>query len=1479
MKKWLLATLTALLWGSLSADSMVWNKDNNFDGWSVFYNTQGKVENGVIKLYNIKFDPYVFNLKVDIDPEKFDTLVYTYRTTGVKKSGQFYFNHAGEKFSDRRAWGLPAMIGDGEWHTMKVKPKDLTSWKKGGKVIELRFDITDSAGGTVEISEIRLEKSAPAPVPEAPKVFKLDKSNKFGPQVIFNNCKGKIADGVIKLDTIGRDSGIFFKKLDIDTSKYDRLILTYKANGTGKHNGQFYYATGKKTFTADNCWIVPPLKADGQWHTVEITPQDVSGWMAMKRVEQLRLDPTDSAGGTLEISEVRLENSGNAGKTVWNKINKFSGWKFFHNCRGKVEDGVLKLTNIGRDPGISIRNLKITAKDFNTMLITYRATGMGSSAGQLYFVPKNVQFNAKMFWKINPLISDGKWHTAVITSHDLNKWLECETIEGLRIDPTDSAGGTMEISEISLEKLTDDDIKKKSTVKIEGRYDAPIWPAVKSELWPIKLSIPSAPDHYFAGFMIRSPEDVLKDRKYENFYLRKSFNLKDTPVHGYLQYTADDCAEAFVNGKPAGYSSTWRSGLCIDVTKSLRKGKNVLAFHYLNPETYGGVLSELYVQYADGSCERINSDKTFKSSVKEEKNWQALSFDDSQWTNVIEQPAPPAPPWKVVIPYKYFQNMQKLLSAEISPKVVPAGSTAKIKLVFEGFIPSEALDADIVLKNKQHLLWRESVKFTKDHFKKISDRKWMLEYPYKAPYYLSSNNMDISIETRSFTIQSTAVPSLKFRFEQLAKDTTVPEKITFKVARNQQQTYFELNGKPFFPMWITAGLTVSDPNVVNLITIGPPREYHVRVGELDFSMLDNVAETQFRRHPNAYFMWNIRVCVPRDFANRYPQDMCTDEDGKMNRVGWENHSHSSARAYQELEDFVTRTIAYLEKSPYANRIVGYRITGGYTTEWLGWESRSNKALDFAPAAQKAYQEFARANYPELKDLSVPKQKERLARDGQSLLWDQKKNLRLIAYNDFTSHSTLDFMIKLATKAQSMVGDNKVIGSYYGYVSTLHYTGRSQVRAHYALKKLLDAKVLDFIMSPHSYPLRGLGDTCGEMKPTASMKAHNMVTALENDTRTHYSFAASASGGELQTVTEKQTVAQFVRNIAMDICRSQPAFYITMNHGREIDYPVMFNLLKNMRVLGQKCLENKAVRNAEVALVVSEESIKSMPVIHQIADSGIIDQKYDKNGAVNHIPRKRPVLNYETFVGNQGRFNRTGALVDQVLAEDLADNPGDYKLYVFLNCYKYDEKFQQAIKKLQQKKCVLLWLYAPGYIKGLESSTQNMKELTGMDFELIRTPMSSAATFADKRVMGTPHAEVTPLFAVKSPDAEVLARYRNGKTAVAVKKTGQALSIFSGAWQLDMDFINDVLERAGVYRYITTPDAFDACSDIAVLHARYPGKKTIKLPVKATVIDVMNKQLVGRNIDRFESEFELHQTKCFYFGKDAEKLLAELNQIQ
>ena len=129
MKKWLLAALPFMLLGGLSAETAVWNKENNFDGWKVAYNTLTRIEDGVLKLYNIKFDPYVCNLKADIDPEKYDTLVYTYRTTGKKRGGQFYFNHAGEKFSDRRAWRLPEMIGDGQWHTFKVKPANLESWK------------------------------------------------------------------------------------------------------------------------------------------------------------------------------------------------------------------------------------------------------------------------------------------------------------------------------------------------------------------------------------------------------------------------------------------------------------------------------------------------------------------------------------------------------------------------------------------------------------------------------------------------------------------------------------------------------------------------------------------------------------------------------------------------------------------------------------------------------------------------------------------------------------------------------------------------------------------------------------------------------------------------------------------------------------------------------------------------------------------------------------------------------------------------------------------------------------------------------------------------------------------------------------------------------------------------------------------------------------------------------------------------------
>jgi hypothetical protein len=45
-----------------------------------------------------------------------------------------------------------------------------------------------------------------------------------------------------------------------------------------------------------------------------------------------------------------------------------------------------------------------------------------------------------------------------------------------------------------------------------------------------------------------------------------------------------------------------------------------------------------------------------------------------------------------------------------------------------------------------------------------------------------------------------------------------------------------------------------------------------------------------------------------------------------------------------------------------------------------------------------------------------------------------------------------------------------------------------------------------------------------------------------------------------------------------------------------------------------------------------------------------------------------------------------------------------------------------------------------------------------------------------------------------------------------------------------------------------------------------------------VLDVYERKIISRNADRFTTKVKLHETKCFYYGDDAEKLLVELKKI-
>jgi hypothetical protein len=457
-----------------------------------------------------------------------------------------------------------------------------------------------------------------------------------------------------------------------------------------------------------------------------------------------------------------------------------------------------------------------------------------------------------------------------------------------------------------------------------------------------------------------------------------------------------------------------------------------------------------------------------------------------------------------------------------------------------------------------------------------------------------------------------------------------------------------------------------------------------------------------------------------------------------------------------------------------------------------------------------------------------------------------------------------------------LGRSRIVGTYYGYTFFLNANGESQWRGHFALREILENNRgrIDFLLSPQSYGQRRLGDTCGEMKPFATLVAAGIMPIVEDDTRTHNRIYPQWRAYH-QTHTPEQTASVVARNSAIRLCQGEAPYLYGLTTGYEYNSPECAKVGRAVAALHGHAVERNVGRRAEVALVASERSVTAMPNLTRRAreETGDLAQEYLNDGTVRRSNEVRPVFNGEVFNGAHTKFARSGASIDYLLAEDLKRHSGDYKVYVFLNVFVYDDEFLAVVEKLRRRGATLLWLYAPGYLNA--NSLSDMEKLVGMKFKLLEKPEVAAVRLKEGgRMMGMPKAKVAKRFSPIDAD-EVLGEYVGGEAAVARKKVGGGEVYFSGTWQLDVDFIVELLRRSGVHIYSDSRDPMEANEAIYTLHARTPGLKMVRLPVRSSVVDVLNGRLLGRGVSEFSFDASLHSTHLFYFGKDAEILLKKL----
>ena len=683
---------------------------------------------------------------------------------------------------------------------------------------------------------------------------------------------------------------------------------------------------------------------------------------------------------------------------------------------------------------------------------------------------------------------------------------------------------------------------------------------------------------------------------------------------------------------------------------------------------------------------------------------------------------------------------------------------------------------------------------------------------------------------------------------------------------------FFVQGKPFFAMWGAVwrwrrpgGRAVTGGMPFNVVTVyNDHRKWYPKTGVFDPAELDGQARAWIRDNPDAYLMFDLTVTPPADWAAAHPEEMCTDSEGEATKDGLRaNWSFASLAAREAMLDAVTRAVKHLESSPYANRILGYRVNSGHTMEWIGWNAPPGRATDFSTVSKRRFL-----------PLDVPTLAERSAKSSETILWDIREHRAAVEWAKFYSDNGADALIALCRRVKELTGGRKLVGTYYGYTMTFNRQGNSVLRGgHYALEKVLNAGAVDFLMSPQPYETRYLGGICGEMKPFASMRNHGIVPVVEDDTRTHNGpWLEKSNYG--QTLTEAQSRGVLRRNISFALCRGEPPYCYALVMGSELGFAGAAEDGLILKDVGERCLERKVGRHAQVALVVSERSICASPAATNFSwPTGYAEQRYGKDGRVETRQQVAALFTGDAFGENYVRFARAGAPVDYVLAEDLADNPDDYRLYVFVNCFRTDAAFGKAVAALRERGATLLWLYAPGAMDGEDLGDEcAMEALTALPLRReTERHTAEAHMVSDGRLMGQPKAQPTPLFSLARAD-ETLGVYTNGHIAVGMVKTGRGISMFSGIWSLDVPFIRDVMRRAEVHIYSETSDPIEANDALVALHARFPGRKTIRLPRKATVLDVFNRRIVAQDTDSFSFDAPLHSSWLFYMSDNGQDSL-------
>ena len=248
----------------------------------------------------------------------------------------------------------------------------------------------------------------------------------------------------------------------------------------------------------------------------------------------------------------------------------------------------------------------------------------------------------------------------------------------------------------------------------------------------------------------------------------------------------------------------------------------------------------------------------------------------------------------------------------------------------------------------------------------------------------------------------------------------------------------------------------------------------------DYSSFDANVRAVLAVSPGAYVLPRVNVSLPDRWLAAHPD--CLDATGK-------HESLFSEQAMVRAGTLLRAFLSHVQKSDYADRVIGYHLAGGCTEEWFHFDMDSP---DVCKAAKQGFRRYLAQTRPEQAELPPP--------DFAALGTPGPRHgaEATALFLEYTSAAVVSYITHLAGITKK-AAPGAAVGVFYGY--TLEVTS-SRYGTH-ALSKLLQCPDIDFISSPNSYiGVRDPAADWTEMYPAASVRLHGKLCVQECDVRTH-----------------------------------------------------------------------------------------------------------------------------------------------------------------------------------------------------------------------------------------------------------------------------------------------------------------------------------------------------------------------------------------